>query len=135
MIAMKHSFSIESKSENLPLVEKCIDDVCNECQLNEDYYGNVLIAVTEAVNNAIHHGNKSNPGKNVHIEVSSNEEQLVFSIKDEGEGFNYDDLPDPTDPANIEKPHGRGVFLMRNLSENLEFEDDGRIAILYFNIK
>ena len=67
--------------------------------------------------------------------MSSNEEQLVFSIKDEGEGFNYDDLPDPTDPANIEKPHGRGVFLMRNLSENLEFEDDGRIAILYFNIK
>ena len=53
-------------------------------------------------------------------------------IKDEGDGFEPDALPDPTDPANIEKPHGRGVFLMQQLSDEIEFEDDGRTVIIKF---
>lgn len=130
---MKTSLNLASSSDSLTIVEKKIDEITKESKVNEDLYGNLLIAVTEGVNNAIHHGNKSNPEKNVQIDIEINEEnQLVFSIKDEGEGFNPDALPDPTDPANIEKPHGRGVFLMQQLSDEIEFEEEGRQVILKF---
>lgn len=130
---MKTSLNLISSSDSLTVVEKKIDEVTKEANVNEDLYGNVLIAVTEGVNNAIHHGNKSNPEKNVEINIEVNSEnQLVFMIKDEGDGFEPDALPDPTDPANIEKPHGRGVFLMQQLSDEIEFEDDGRTVIIKF---
>ena len=130
---MKTSLNLISSSDSLTVVEKKIDEVTKEANVNEDLYGNVLIAVTEGVNNAIHHGNKSNPEKKVEINIEVNSEnQLVFMIKDEGDGFDPDALPDPTDPANIEKPHGRGVFLMQQLSDEIEFEDDGRTVIIKF---
>lgn len=133
MVGMKTSLNLISSSDSLTVVEKKIDEVTKEANVNEDLYGNVLIAVTEGVNNAIHHGNKSNPEKNVEINIEVNSEnQLVFMIKDEGDGFEPDALPDPTDPANIEKPHGRGVFLMQQLSDEIEFEDDGRTVIIKF---
>ena len=133
MIGMKTSFTIDSKSESIQIVEKHIDEICKENSIQEDFYGNILIAVTEAVNNAIHHGNKSNPAKNVSVEIEKTEEQLLFRIEDEGEGFDFNNLPDPTDPKNIEKPHGRGVFLMKNLADEVEFEGSGKIAIIKFN--
>ena len=131
---MEQRLSFSSKAENLNLIEKMIDDVCEKNKVNEDYYGNILIAVTEAVNNAIHHGNRSNPDKQVNVTYDSSDSSLFFTIQDEGPGFDYDNLPDPTDPQNIEKPHGRGVFLMKNLSDKIEFFDGGSIVKIYFNI-
>lgn len=124
-----------STQENLLIVEKLIDDVCKEHQVNEDYYGNILIAVTEAVNNAINHGNKLNPDKKVDVDFSVNNGSLVFKIKDEGAGFDYDTLPDPTDPENLEKLSGRGVFLMKSLADEVSFDDDGRVVELTFNVE
>ena len=133
---MKTSLNLISSSDSLTVVEKKIDEVTKEANVNEDLYGNVLIAVTEGVNNAIHHGNKSNPEKNVDINIEINtDNQLVFIIKDQGEGFDPDALPDPTDPANIEKPHGRGVFLMQQLSDEIEYEDEGRTVIIKFTLQ
>jgi serine/threonine-protein kinase RsbW len=131
---MEQKLSFPSKAENLNLVEKLIDDVCEKNSVNEDYYGNILIAITEAVNNAIHHGNKSNPDKKVNVSYTSTPEKLLFTIQDEGPGFDYENLPDPTDPQNIEKPHGRGVFLMRNLSDEIEFSDGGSTVIMKFKV-
>ena len=131
---MEQQLSFSSKSENLNLVEKLIDDVCAKNNVNEDYYGNILIAITEAVNNAIHHGNKSNPDKSVNVQYSSEGDKLYFTIQDEGPGFDYDNLPDPTDPQNIEKPHGRGVFLMKNLSDKIDFFDGGSTVKIEFNV-
>jgi anti-sigma regulatory factor (Ser/Thr protein kinase) len=91
------------------LVEKLVDDVCEEVGVNEDKYGNILIALTEAVNNAIRHGNASNPEKTTTIQCGQNNKKLKFIIKDEGLGFDYNNIPDPTDPKNIEKTEGRGV--------------------------
>ena len=133
MIPAKHqTLKINSNTQSLRLVERLVDDVCQIYSVNEDCYGNMLIAVTEAVNNAIVHGNKNNPEKFVRIGFESDEEQLVFSITDEGEGFDYTNIPDPTDPANIEKISGRGVFLMSNLSDFIRFEQDGRKVLLGF---
>lgn len=136
MVGMKTSLNLVSTSESLTVVEKKIDEVTKEANVNEDLYGNVLVAVTEGVNNAIHHGNKSNPEKNVDINIEINtDNQLVFIIKDQGEGFDPDALPDPTDPANIQKPHGRGVFLMQQLSDEIEYEDEGRTVIIKFTLQ
>jgi serine/threonine-protein kinase RsbW len=131
---MGQRISFPSKAENLNVVEQMINTVCEEHEVNEDYYGNILIALTEAVNNAIHHGNKSNPSKEVALEFVSDETTLSFIIEDEGPGFDYNNLPDPTDPQNIEKPHGRGVFLMRNLADNIEFLNDGSKVKMDFNL-
>ena len=131
---MGHRISFQSKAENLNVVEQMINTACEEHEVNEDYYGNILIALTEAVNNAIHHGNKSNPNKEVNLELTSSGSTLTFIIEDEGPGFDYNNLPDPTDPKNIEKPHGRGVFLMKNLSDSIEFLNDGSKVKMNFNL-
>ena len=98
-----------------------------------EHYGNVLIAMTEAVNNAIVHGNKLDPEKSVTVSCAIDGKSLVFRISDEGPGFDYENLPDPTAPENIEKPHGRGVFLMRHLADDCAFEDAGRVVELTFS--
>ena len=131
---MQEKLSFSSKVENINLVEKLIDDICAKHEVNEDNYGNILIAITEAVNNAIHHGNKSNPLAEVKVSFSIDDKELSFTVEDEGPGFDYDGLPDPTDPKNIEKPHGRGVFLMRNLSDDISFLDDGSTVKMVFDI-
>jgi serine/threonine-protein kinase RsbW len=114
-------------------VERLIEDVCQIYNVNEDCYGNMLIAVTEAVNNAIHHGNQDDPEKSVRIGFESDENRLTFSVTDEGPGFDYTNLPDPTDPANLDKVSGRGVFLMTSLTDSIKFEQNGRCVLLGFN--
>jgi serine/threonine-protein kinase RsbW len=119
--------------ENLSLVEKLIDQVCVEYRVNEDHYGNILIALTEAVNNAIIHGNKQDPSKHITLSCETKDNNLLFIVEDEGPGFDFDHLPDPTDPENIEKPNGRGVFLMKNLADEVNFFNNGNRVELKFS--
>lgn len=125
--------SIPSNFESVPEVEKLVDKVCKDLSVNEDYYGNVLIAVTEAVNNAILHGNANTPDLNVKVAVGDEPTSFCFNVKDNGRGFDFNNLPDPTAPENIEKENGRGIFLMKNLSDEVEFEDYGRSVNIYFS--
>lgn len=124
--------SIPSNFESLPKVESLIDTVCMQMGVGESF-GNVLIAVTEAVNNAILHGNKNNANASVFIKTGSTNEAFCFSIEDEGMGFDFNTLPDPTAPENIEKENGRGIFLMKNLADEVEFDNNGKRVIIYFN--
>lgn len=126
------SLSIPSDFGSISKVETLIDDVCSRLSVNEDYYGNVLIAVTEAVNNAIMHGNEQNAKLNVDLAVGDKETDFCFSVQDYGKGFDFDHLPDPTAPENIEKENGRGIYLMRSLAEEVEFNDNGRNVSIYF---
>jgi serine/threonine-protein kinase RsbW len=132
VLAENQKIRISSKAENIILVERMIEDVCDLFNISEDYYGNILVSLTEAVNNAIYHGNQANPNKSIDISFKSFPDRVSFSVKDEGPGFNYESLPDPTNPENLEKPNGRGVFLMRNLADNVTFEDNGSKVILDF---
>ena len=129
-----HKLVINSNINNISEVEKLIDQVCEDLNIKEDIYGNILIAVTEAVNNSILHGNASNEELKVTIEVVKKESntEVVFTVSDEGKGFDFNHLPDPTAPENLEKPDGRGIFLMKNLSDNVEFFNNGSKVSITF---
>lgn len=132
---MEKALQINSKIENLRKVEKLVDELSAECNISTDIYGNILIAVLEAANNAILHGNKLEEKKMVRINMSIEEEMLRFKIEDEGPGFDYKNVPDPTAPENIENVNGRGIFLMEKLSDKMEFTRNGATVELEFNLK
>jgi serine/threonine-protein kinase RsbW len=123
---------IPSLSENIRMIESFIDNAREKFHLDDDIYGNIMIAVTEAVNNAIKHGNKGDSSKNVLLTLALNDKLIKFKIEDEGNGFDYENLPDPTAPENIEKPGGRGIFLMKHLSDEVDFKEGGRVVELSF---
>jgi serine/threonine-protein kinase RsbW len=138
MIYMKEGFNIieelniPADFQSLVDVENLVDRVCHTVGVQEDAYGNVLIAVTEAVNNAISHGSQQDKSLNVAVYVADATESFCFSVKDEGQGFDYHNLPDPTAPENILKENGRGIFLMKNLSDEVEYNEKGNQVSLYF---
>ena len=125
---------LKSQPESLGQVEKIIDNLRATYDVSEDMFGNMLVAITEAVTNAIYHGNKSDPTKNVHIQYQIKNNNLSFVVADEGPGFDYYNLPDPTAPENLEKECGRGIFLMKHLTDQLIFADNGRVVELNFKI-
>jgi len=127
------SISIPSNFNSVSIVETLVDKICNQLDIQDDFYGNVLIAVTEAVNNAIQHGNLFNSELLVEVSIGDSNTEFCFTIVDKGAGFDFLNLPDPTAPENIEKENGRGIFLMRSLADTVDFEDNGRIVNLYFS--
>ena len=90
--------------ENIRVVESFIDNAREKFPMNDDIYGNIMISVTEAVNNAIRHGCNMDASKNVVLSLSLLKNLLTFRIEDSGSGFDYEGIPDPTAPENIEKP-------------------------------
>jgi serine/threonine-protein kinase RsbW len=135
MSATHRRIQFPSVIENIHLVERMIDEIVSQHHVKEDFYGELLIAMTEAVNNAIVHGNKLDINKQVTVDFDVVDNKLLrFTVEDEGPGFDYDSLPDPTAPENIEKPHGRGVFLMRQLADKCDFIDEGRVVVLDFAV-
>ena len=129
------SIEIPSLIENIRIVESFVDNAKEKFSLDDDIYGNIMIAVIESVNNAICHGNKMDKSKNVALTLSLNDNAILFTVQDEGLGFDYNDLPDPTAPENIEKPGGRGIFLIRNLTDEVQFRENGRIIELCFYLQ
>ena len=125
---------IPSLIENIRVVESFIDNSKEKFNIEDDIYGNIMVAVTESVNNAIRHGNKFDKDKNVLLSLFVEDDRLRFEVEDEGRGFDFNSLADPTSPENIESPGGRGIFLMRNLSDEVEFSNDGRKVELTFFI-
>ena len=124
---------LSSNYRSVATIEKLIDKVCNTVGVKEDAYGNVLIAVTEAVNNAIQHGNKENGSLQIDVSVLDSTNSICFSVKDEGPGFDFSNLPDPTSPENLLKENGRGIFLMKNLADKVEFLGQGNQVSLFFS--
>jgi serine/threonine-protein kinase RsbW len=126
------SITINSDVENLKIVETVVDTLSKKLGIPDEVYGKILISTVEAVNNAILHGNKGDSRKMVKVDFTADGNFFNVTVTDEGEGFEYGNLPDPTDPKNIENLHGRGVFLMRNLSDEIEFNDSGNEVKMQF---
>jgi serine/threonine-protein kinase RsbW len=125
---------LKSEIQNINIVEKLIDEISTRYNIHSDVYGKLLLAVVEGVNNAIVHGNKLQKDKDVVVEYDINDKEILFQISDSGEGFDYSNLPDPTRPENIERTHGRGIFLMNHLSDKLEFNEPGNMVKMVFNL-
>ncbi len=123
---------LKSEIQNINIIEKLIDDLSAQYNIHSDVYGKLLLAVVEGVNNAIVHGNKLEKDKEVYVEYSISDKEIEFLITDSGPGFDYKNLPDPTKPENIERTHGRGIFLMNHLADELEFTDPGNQVKLIF---
>jgi anti-sigma regulatory factor (Ser/Thr protein kinase) len=114
-------------------VEHLVVDVCEQMHIGEEKFGNILLAVTEAVDNAIIHGNKNNPDKKVELGYHSSKQDVTFAVTDEGEGFNVNTITDPTTPENPENI-GRGIFIMKALSDKLQFLPEEKTVLLSFNL-
>lgn len=126
---------IKSSPDNIYLVEEFIEDIRDHLDFKDDVYGNVMVAITEAVNNGIIHGNKGDIEKNVKISCEAkNPYRLLVKVEDEGSGFDPNSLADPTAPENLANPGGRGVFLMKHLSDEIDFTNEGRCVEMVFNI-
>jgi serine/threonine-protein kinase RsbW len=126
---------IESNLDNLNLVENFIDELSSELHIKEDVYGNIIIAVTEAVNNGMSHGNKMDPSKHVKIKSKLlNPYLLSISVEDEGKGFDPTKVKDPTAQENLFNENGRGVFVMTHLAEEIKFLGKGNIIEMTFNV-
>jgi serine/threonine-protein kinase RsbW len=134
MTQTQTTFVLPSTSDALAEVEKIVQEVCETYEIPEDAFGNILIALTEAVNNAIYHGNQSDPNKKVTIHLLNENNQLIFTVTDEGNGFEYQHLPDPTLPENISKIGGRGIFIIHQLADKVTFLNGGRTIQIHFNI-
>lgn len=130
------NIKFSSVPESISTVEQFIEEVCTAYSVGDEVFGNILISVTEAANNAIYHGNKSDRSKQVEMSCLFLESKrtLVFTIKDEGAGFDYENLPDPTAPENLEKSSGRGVFLMKQLADMISFSNGGNTIEMHFKI-
>lgn len=129
---MKKFISIQSKLDNINQIEKLVDEISDQFKLSSDLYGKLLIATIEAVNNSIVHGNKQDETKKVDISVSIDDTAILIKVVDEGPGFDFNAVPDPTRPENIENVSGRGVFLMKKLADDLLFYNNGSIVELIF---
>ncbi len=126
---------LTSNAKNIGKIEPYVDEIMQSYCLSDGVYGNILISLTEAVTNAIVHGNKQDENKKVIVCVKDIcQKNITFLVSDEGPGFDPDRLPDPTATENILKLGGRGVFLMRQLSDGLRFADEGRTVEIFFKL-
>ena len=120
----KKKFELEffSDTKYLEQVEKLSTKVAGYAHLSESENDDLGIVTTELVNNAIHHGNKNDPSKKVKIIFTVDNEKLELRIYDEGNGFDPEKLKDPLAPENLFSESGRGIFLIRNIMDSLDFE-------------
>lgn len=122
---MSYIVQIPSSLKYIHVIEEYIDTVRSDFQIDDSVYGNIHLAVVEAVTNAIIHGNKSDENKDVYFETKKEDSQIKIIVKDQGRGFDADVIPDPTLPENLEKISGRGVFLIKNLADEVTFSENG----------
>src|ERR1700752_1766300 len=127
---LNKKIQINSQTNPEGVVERAIVDVCEEMQIGEEKFGNILLAVTEAVNNAIEHGNKNNPEKTVQISYTSSPQEVIFTVSDQEQGFDLKQVPDPTQPESKDPEAGRGIFVMKHLADKMEFVDKGNKVLL-----
>ena len=116
---------IESELSELQRVESFLKDKFTECDLPAKYFNKVLLCVTEAVVNAIKHGNKNNVHKKVSISVWCTDREVQIQVEDEGEGFDIVKVEDPTEKENIRKESGRGIYIIKKLTDTLEYNKKG----------
>jgi serine/threonine-protein kinase RsbW len=129
---MKRKIEISSDCKNFPEVENFLNVIFKEENLSRKLFCKIYLSVSEAVNNAILHGNCSDFSKKVKLDYSRDNLALYFTISDEGNGFDISKVVDPTLPHTISNESGRGIFIMKKYSDGVDFYENGKIVRLTF---
>lgn len=133
---MNKSFSITLASDldELERVDAYIQKITGLTGLDPSKEHNIMLVLTEAVANAILHGNKENPDKSVEVKALITSNLLKIVVQDQGSGFDPEKVPDPRKEENLLKSSGRGVWIMKEFADELIYSDDGRRVELHFHI-
>lgn len=114
---------------DLEIVEEAVDVIARHCLASglgaRAARFNLRVALSEALSNAIVYGNGLDPSKSVDVRIEIATQNIVVHVSDEGDGFDPSSIPDPTLPDRIDRPDGRGLFLIRQLVDNVSFNDRG----------
>jgi serine/threonine-protein kinase RsbW len=127
-----YTLQLPSTLDSITVLENLIEEIADKFKVSEDAFANMMTCLNEAANNAIVHGNKLDPDKKVIVNADVDAKRAVWTITDEGEGFDYNHLPDPTAEENLEKPTGRGVFILKHLADQCIFNSSGNEVELHF---
>lgn len=135
MIQTCRKMSLSSELISLNEAEKFIQEFCSDCSVDQTRLSEVQSAVLAAVSNAIQYGHREHGPRLFYLECYISESNSMnFVVSDSGKGFDFNNIPDPTDPANIEKQCGRGIYLMRKLADKCTFKKNGSEVVLEFEL-
>ena len=125
-----------SDPRNVSRIDSLVQKIVHDFRISPNKYGDILVSLTEAVNNAIVHGNRRDASKKVKIDYRRiHHNRLAISVSDQGDGFDPKQVSDPTCPENLEKCGGRGVYLMRQLCDDIHYRNNGSTIEMQFNIR
>ncbi len=131
----KITLQFSSSPDNFKMLYVLLEQLRKQYPMHDETAANMELVVGEAINNAIIHGNKGDEKKQVFITAENSADNILsITVTDEGDGFNYNHLPDPTLPENIENPTGRGVFLMKQLADLVIFSNNGSTVEVQFHL-
>lgn len=130
--AKTYRMSMSSDPRLIHRVEKFLQKVNEDAHLGDEQFHKVLISTTEAVNNSIFHGNKSDRNKKVYLTCELSDEKLVLKVRDNGKGFDPEQVRNPLNELNLLREGGRGIFLMKTLMDKVEyhFYEDGSEVVM-----
>ncbi|HMP29232.1 MAG TPA: ATP-binding protein [Saprospiraceae bacterium] len=123
---------LKSSAQSISELENYLESLLKKNYISVERYAEILISLTEAVNNAIIHGNKNDERKVVVVQCVNKTSGFSFIVKDQGKGFDPANIPDPTLEDQIECCGGRGVHIMKQLSDKIDFKNNGRVVEMYF---
>jgi serine/threonine-protein kinase RsbW len=129
-----YTLQLPSTPSSITLLENLIEEVADKYRISDDTFANMMTCLNEVVNNAIIHGNKLNVNKKVIINLEIDPKRALWTITDQGEGFDYTNLADPTTAENLENLTGRGVFIIKQLADQCVFNAAGNEVELLFKI-
>jgi serine/threonine-protein kinase RsbW len=127
LLSMQKDFQLRGTVDDVPETrDQMLAFIGESCHATTPDY-NLLVAIQEALANAVVHGCGNNPSETVHCHVECNDSAIAITVRDPGPGFDVASLPDPTSMENLAEEHGRGIFLLRSLMDEVRFEEGGRL--------
>lgn len=129
-----YTLQLPSRPASIIQLETLIENIADKYQVADDTFANMMTCLSEAVINAIVHGNQLDADKLVIVNAEIDNRRIIWTVSDEGPGFSPDQLPDPTAPENLEALSGRGVFIIKQLADQCIYNDRGNEIELHFKI-
>lgn len=133
-MSLKKKLVLKSEYDELERVEGLLNDLQSELGFDDEFYARLMLTVSEAATNGVVHGNQLDASKVVTIIAESNGSTLVISTKDQGDGFDPEDVANPLEEQNLLKTSGRGVFLMGEYADGVEYLEKGTKLVLSFKL-